>query len=52
MGKVKYSEKDAAKDTKSSVREVSKSWHQAREDAGAEELPNRVPDDQCNYGHK
>ena len=28
-----YSKKDAAKDTKSSTKEVSKAWHQARDDA-------------------
>ena len=28
-----YTKKDAAKDTKVSVKEASKTWHQAREDA-------------------
>jgi len=29
----KYTPKDAAEDTKSSVKEVSKAWHQAKNDA-------------------
>jgi len=29
----KYSEKDAAKDTGTNVKDVRKTWHQAREDA-------------------
>jgi len=30
-----YDKKDAAKDTKSSVKEVGKAWHQARDDAAS-----------------
>lgn len=48
----KYTEKDAARERGISVKEVRQTWHQAREDAGMGELPNRVPDDKCNYGHK
>lgn len=48
----KYTEKDVAKDTDSSLKDVKEAHHQAREDAGMGELPNRAPDDQCNYGHK
>ena len=40
----KYTEKDAAKDTDSSVKEVKESWHQARDDA-AEEGGHGVPED-------
>ena len=32
---MKYSEKDAAKDTDSSPKEVSEAWHGARDDAAA-----------------
>lgn len=35
-----YSKKDAAKDTDTSAKEVSKTWHQAKDDAG-ESLPER-----------
>ncbi len=38
-----YNEKDAAKDTDSSSKEVSEAWHQAREDAQKSgELPERA----------
>jgi hypothetical protein len=38
----KYTEKDAAKDTNSSNKEVESNWHQAREDARASgELTDR-----------
>lgn len=37
-----YDKKDAAEDTNSSTKEVSKAWHQARDDA-AEEKGWRVP---------
>lgn len=33
----KYTEKDAAKDTDSSSKDVAESWHQARDDSGARE---------------
>jgi len=39
----KYTEKDCARDTHSSLKEVSAAWHQAREDAQASgELPERA----------
>lgn len=45
----KYTEKNAARDTKSSVKEVNKAWHQAREDASSsgelnERNENKVKD--------
>ena len=41
--KQKYTEKNAAKDTGVSLKEVSKAWHQARVDAQrAGELPERA----------
>jgi len=37
MGKYnKYTEKDAAKETKVSIKEVKRAWHQARNDAAKE----------------
>ena len=43
MGENNYGKSDAAKDTNSSVKEVSQAWHQAREDAqAAGELPERA----------
>jgi len=39
----KYTEKDAARDTHSSLKEVNAAWHQARVDAQAcGELPERA----------
>ena len=35
----KYTEKDAAKDTDSSRKEVRESWHEARKDARPDEIP-------------
>lgn len=32
----KYTEKDAAKDTGTSVKEVSSNWHKAKDDAAGE----------------
>ncbi|CAE7270685.1 unnamed protein product [Symbiodinium microadriaticum] len=41
--KMQYTKKDAAKDTGVSLKEVSKAWHQARDDAQkAGELPERA----------
>lgn len=38
----KYSEKDAAKDTGSSGKEVAEAWHSAKDDAAASgQLPER-----------
>ncbi len=54
----KYTEKDAAKDTKSSTKEVDGAWHKAREDATESgHLKERQsggsgPKDECNQGHK
>jgi hypothetical protein len=39
-----YTEKDAAKDTDSTEKEVNKTWHQARDDA-AEDGKWGVPED-------
>lgn len=39
-----YDKKDAAKDTDSSTKEVSKAWHEARNDA-AKEGGHGVPED-------
>lgn len=47
----KYTKKDAAKDTGSSVKEVSKTWHQARNDA-AKEKNWGVPKDRHNKDKK
>ncbi len=42
MGENNYDKSDAAKDTSSTIKEVSEAWHQAREDAqGSGELPER-----------
>ncbi len=49
-GGSKYSEKDAARDTGSSGKEVSRAWHSAREDANVR-APQPTPD-QCNQGHR
>lgn len=35
-----YGKKDAAKDTKSSTKDVSKAWHQARNDAQKSKNPD------------
>lgn len=39
MGKNDYTKKDAAKETDSSTREVSRAWHTAREDAQHSDHP-------------
>jgi hypothetical protein len=42
MSEGKYSKKDAAQDTGSSTKEVSRAWHAARDDAaGSGHLPER-----------
>ncbi len=47
MSKNKYTEKDAAKDTGSSVKDVNHAWHAARDDAqDSGELSEREPVDQ------
>lgn len=40
----KYTEKDAAKDTRVSIKEVNEAWHSARDDA-AEDGKWGVPED-------
>jgi hypothetical protein len=58
MPGTKYDEKDAAKDTSSSEKEVREAHHRAREDAhNSGMLPEREkskgrPADECNYDHK
>lgn len=49
MGDTKYTKKDAAKDTKTSVKEVSNAWHQARNDAAGSV---GVPKDRHNQEKK
>lgn len=45
-----YTEKDAAEDTNSSVKEVSEAWHDAREDAQKSgELPEREANKNSSY---
>jgi hypothetical protein len=39
MGENKYEEKDAAKETDSSIKEVNQAWHGARDDAQASDHP-------------
>ena len=39
-----YTEKDAARDTGSSKREVERAWHQARDDSGRGDYNDRLRD--------